>query len=159
MKKRRGLTRYFRKLEKHNDLEGFAALVSGKESWFDFGHTHYDWEGLGNNSWKRRKPHLDTLFRNFDLYPDRLKLIEKPFQLFIQLYDYESSDDAVFIHTENPNQDNFPYKTVLTDKCTLNNQQLIKYINQKEGFEKLFGIADNEGYCLLFKHGIGESLK
>ncbi|GGK89669.1 hypothetical protein ACD591_08045 [Rufibacter glacialis] len=159
MKKRRGLRIYFRRLEKHNDLEGFAALISGKESWFDFGHTHYDWEGLGINSWKKRKPHLDTLFRNFDLYPNRLKLIEKPFQLFIQLYDYDSSDDAIFIHTENPNQDNFPYKIDLMDKCTLKNQELIKYINQKGGFEKLFGIADNEGYCLLYKKGIGESLK
>jgi len=159
MRKRRGLKRYFRKLAGHNDLEKLIALTFEKESWFDLWHSHYDWEGLGNNSWKRRKPHLDTLFRNFDLYPDRLKTIEKPFHLFIHLNDFDSSDDAVFIHTENPNQSSFPYKADLTDKCTLTNKQLISYINQKKGFEKLFGIAENEGYCILYKKGVGEELK
>jgi len=159
MRKFRGKKRYYRELERHSDFSKLTAMTFNKDSWFDLWHTHYDWKGFGNKSWKKRKPHLDTLFRNFDLYPERLKSIEKHYQLFIQINDIDSSQDSVNIHTANPNRDNFPLKANLSRECKLTNQQLINYLDKKKGFEKLYGMNELEAYCILYRPGTGEKIE
>ena len=60
MKKQRGLKRYYRNLAIQNDFEKWEQFdfVKNSDNWFDLWHCHFDWKGLGNLSFKRRKPHI-----------------------------------------------------------------------------------------------------
>jgi hypothetical protein len=158
LKKRRGLKRYYRNLAIKNDFDKIAWLDLGNsESWFDTWHLHFDRRGYGNDSFKRRKPHLDKLFRHFDILIDRAKEIKTDFQLYSILLDFDSSSDALFLHAPTLNNSQFPFKVAdLQLTTTLRNEQLNSYINDLEGYEKLYGQA-NEGFCLLFKKSVGKS--
>lgn len=116
---------------------------------------HFDWEGYGNYSFKKRKPHLDKLFRHFDLLVDKTEKLKTDFQLYSILLDYDSYSDALFLHTPNPNNSQFPFKiSDLQLTTTLTNKQLNDYVNNLDGYEKLYGQA-GEAFCLLFKKNIG----
>src|ERR1700752_2124821 len=98
----RGLRRYYKNLATQIDSEKISRLnFSAQNTWFDNWHLHFDWKGVGNNSFKRRKPHLDKLFRHFDLLAEKTKLLKTDFQLYAVLLDFDSSNDALFLHTPN----------------------------------------------------------
>lgn len=78
--------------------------------WFDFFHTHLDFWGVGKNSLKIRREHIKA---HVALYNRTLKLLEgfeKPYQTWICIYEQDPALDAVYIHTPNPNDHNFPHK-------------------------------------------------
>lgn len=156
IKKQRGRRRYFRKLETSNDLDKIKSFEFEKpETWFDQWHLHFDWKGYGNNSFKIRKPHLDKLFRHFDLLAEKTKALKNDFQLYAILLDFDSAHDALFLHTSNPNNSQFPFEIPdLTPTSTLTNKPLNAYINALKGYERLYGNAD-EAFCLLFRKDIG----
>ena len=157
MKKQRGLKRYYRNLEIKNDFEKCEIFDFAKnpDNWFDHRHWHFDWKGFGNHSFKRRKPHLEKLFRHFEMLTEKTKFLETEFQLFILLLDFESSGDAIYLHTPNPNNSEFPIKwTDLSQTNTLTNAELRDYIEQLNGYEKLYGKAE-EAFCILYRKGIG----
>ena len=157
MKKLRGLRRYYKNLAIHNDFERMSFLDFQNEpnAWFDRWHWHFDWNGLGDNNFKKRKPHLDKLFRHFEMLVEKVKYLKIEFQLFVLILDNHSSGDAIFLHTPNPNDIEFPltWKNI-SEKCTLKNKNLIEYINQLNEYEKLYGIAD-EPFCILIKKNTG----
>ncbi|MFD2909009.1 hypothetical protein ACFSX9_09690 [Flavobacterium ardleyense] len=157
IKKHRGLKRYYRNLATENDLDKTTWLDFNKpDNWFDNCHLHFDWKGYGNNSFKRRKPHLDKLFRHFDLLADKTNKLKIEFQLYSILLDFNSYSDALFLHTPNPNNSQFPFKiSDLQLTTTLTNKQLNDYINNLDGYEKLYGQA-NEAFCLIFKKNLGQ---
>jgi hypothetical protein len=157
IKKHRGLKRYYKNLATENDLDNATWLdFDNSETWFDNWHLHFDWKGYGNDSFKRRKPHLDKLFRHFDLLEDKTKKLKTDFQLYSILLDFDSYSDALFLHTPNPNNSQFPLKiSDLQLTSTLTNQQLNEYIDNLVGYEKLYGQAD-EAFCLLFKKNVGQ---
>jgi hypothetical protein len=157
IKKHRGLKRYYRNLALKTDFDKIAWFNLGNsDAWFDKWHLHFDWKGYGNGSFKKRKPHLDKLFRHFDLLADRAKEIKIGFQLYSVLLDFDSSSDALYLHTPNPNNSQFPFKVAdLQLTTTLKNEQLNEYINNLEGYEKLYGQAA-EGFCLLLKKKVGQ---
>jgi hypothetical protein len=157
IKKHRGLKRYYRNLAIKNDFDKRSWLDLGNaRTWFDNWHLHFDWKGYGNDSFKRRKPHLDKLFRHFDILADRAKEIKTDFQLYSVLLDFDSSSDALYLHTPNPNNSQFPFKIAdLKSITTLKNEQLNEYITNLDGYEKLYGQA-YEGFCLLFKKNVGQ---
>lgn len=158
-KKHRGLKRYYKGLATRNNFDGAGSPdFANPDGWFDYWHEHFDNKGYGNTSFKRRAPHLDMLFRHFDILVQKTKNLDKPFQLYAILLDYDSYDDALFLHTPNPNNSQFPFQvTDLKPTTTLTNKPLNDYINQLTGYEKLYGQAD-EAFCLLFKRGVGEPL-
>jgi hypothetical protein len=158
MKKQRGLKRYYKNLATINDLDKATWLdFNNPETWLDNWHLHFDWKGYGNESFKRRKPHLDKLFRHFNLLVKKTKLLKKDFQLYSILHDFDSYSDALFLHTPNPNNSQFPFQTSdLQLTTTLTNKQLNNYINNLDGYEKLYGKGD-EAFCLLFKKNVGQS--
>lgn len=158
MRKHRGLKRYYKNLSIENDLDKATWLAfNNSETWFDNWHRHFDWKGYGNNSFKRRIPHLDKLFRHFDILVDRTKKLKTDFQLYIVLLDFNSSSDALFLQKPNPNNNQFPFKiSDLQFTTTLTNKQLDNYINNLDGYEKLYGKAD-EAFCLIFKKNVGQS--
>ena len=157
IKKHRGLKRYYRNLETENDLEKSKWLnFDDSETWFDNWHLHFDWKGYGNNNFKRRKPHLDKLFRHFDLLVDKTEKLKVEFQLYAVLLDFKSHSDALFLHTPNPNNSQFPFKVSdLHKTTTLKNKLLNEYIDNLNGCEKLYGKAD-EGFCLIFRKSVGK---
>jgi hypothetical protein len=82
IKKRRGLKRYYKNLAIENDFDkikwlDFSNPNTIKEDW----HLHLDWYGYGNNSFKRRKFHLDKLFRHFEILANRTKNWKSDFQV------------------------------------------------------------------------------
>lgn len=157
IKKHRGLKRYYKKLATENDLDKVTWLdFNNPDTWFDNWHLHFDRKGYGNESFKRRKPHLDKLFRHFDLLVDKTKQLKTDFQLYSIILDFGSYTDALFLHTPNPNNSQFPFKIVdLQMTTTLTNQELNEYINNQDSYEKLYGYAD-EAFCLLFKKNVGK---
>jgi hypothetical protein len=157
MKKHRGLKRYYRNLAFQNDFDKMTWLDFNKpDTWFDRWHLHFDWKGYGNNSFKRRKPHLDKLFRHFEILVDKTKLLKTDFQLYAIILDFDSYSDALFLHTPNSNGNAFPFKiSDLTSKSNLTNQQLDNYISDLKGYKILYGQA-GENFCLIYKENIGQ---
>ncbi|MBH8556608.1 hypothetical protein [Hymenobacter negativus] len=152
-KKHRGLKRYYRNLATASDFDKMPWLNAG--TWFDNWHHHFDWYGYGNSSFKRRKPHLDKLFRHFDMLIGKTQSLNPKFQLYAVLLDFDSASDALFLHSTNPNNSQFPFKVSdLQSVTTLKNNQLDNYINSLDGYEKLYGQA-GEAFCLIFKKGVG----
>ncbi len=157
IRKHRGLKQYYKNLATENDLDKATWLdFDNPETWFDNWHLHFDWKGYGNDSFKRRKPHLDKLFRHFDLLVDKTIQLKTDFQLYSMLLDFDSYSDALFLHTPNPNNSQFPFKIAdLQLTTTLTNKQLNDYINNLDGYEKLYGQAE-EAFCLIFKKNVGQ---
>ena len=79
-----------------------------KKQWCDLWHTHFDWDGEGNSSWVARRRYLTALFTA--LTRARLELAQwgRPYQLFAAVYPLSSGDDAIYVHTPNPNGTEFP---------------------------------------------------
>lgn len=156
MKKQRGLKKYYKRLKITNDLDKATWLYfDDSNAWFDNWHMHFDWKGFGNNSFKKRKPHLDKLFRHFGLLETQTKKLKKDFQLYAVILDYDSYYDALFLHTTNPNSDNFPFQyNNLVLESTITNKDLKYYLNGLKTFEKYYGTAE-ENFCVLFKTNIG----
>lgn len=160
-KKHRGLRRYYKKLSTENFLERMTWL-DFENTWLDNWKINFDNYAYGNNSFKRRKSHLDKLFRHFELFEEKVKYLKTEFQLYAIILDFDSYNDAIFLHTPNPNGTPFPipYKDLQKD-TTLKNSHLIDYLNELNGYEKLYGINQkyygkyNEAFCLLFKKNVG----
>ncbi len=156
MKRHRGLRRYYRNLSIQNDFKKLTWLdFENPNTWTNNWHIHFDFYGYGNNCFKRRKPHLDKLFRHFDLLVDLTKKGKSDFQLYTIILDFNSHNDALFLHTPNPNNSQFPFTIdSLKLDSTLQNKQLNDYIDNLSGYKKLYGKA-GEPFCLLYKKDIG----
>lgn len=109
MKKFRGKRRYFRNLQKEAATKHLR-LDFGKASWFDIWHSHLDILGHGNRSIKIRREHIKAHIALYESLLKRLGNFEKPFQSWIEIDDQDAGSDAVYIHSPNPNEDNFPLK-------------------------------------------------
>ena len=153
-KKPRGLSRYYKKLVLKNSDWSELNFTDADKAWFDLWHTHFDWDGYGNNNFKARKPHLDQLIKHFDSLAEKAKTLKKDFQIWALLHDYNSYNDALYLHTSNPNKSNFPVEiTGLSTTNTLKNTALKEYLKGLNGFEMLYG--QNERFCIIYKKDIG----
>ncbi len=159
MKRHRGQRRYYRNLIIQNDISKVIWLnFNDTNTWFDKWHLHFDKRGYGNNSFKRRKPHLDKLFRHFDLLVNQTKKLKTDFQLFVVIFDFSSYNDALYLHTPNPNSSPFPVETgAISSTTTLTNEALNNYIDKLNKYEVLY-IQVEEPYCLLYQKEVGHSL-
>lgn len=136
MKKFRGKRRYFHNLRKAELVEN-QGIDFGEDDWFDYWHTHLDWFGYGNTSLKMRKQHIQSFLKLMANLEVELEQRGKPYQLWLQLSTNDAGEDAVYIHTENPNADNFPY--IYTGPT--------KKIEQLPNF--LEGIIDEQAYEII----------
>jgi len=119
LKKFRGKKRYFRNLWRETKAELYN-LDFGKEGWFDLWHTHLDFYGVGNNSLKIKREHIKANIALLYSLLEELQTLEKPYQSWIEIVDEDASLDAIYIHTPNPNEDNFPLKIEkLNWNCTV----------------------------------------
>jgi hypothetical protein len=125
-----------------------------EETWFDCLHFHSDWESEGNSDWVKREIYLNDLFSFYLIIKERLLNLPKDFQLFIIIDENDSGQDAVYVHTKNPNSDNFPIKVSPSSNTELFDLQLKDFI---DGLEMELLIEDiNEGrQFYLFDPKIG----
>lgn len=157
IRKHRGLKRYYRNLQtKNDDLSGLN-FTDPDKAWFDLWHIHFDNWGFGNQSFKRRKPHLDKLFRHFDLLAEKAKSLKTDYQIWIMLLDFDSNYDALYLHTPNPNRSEFPYKIPeLSLKSNFKNKEVENYINGLSEYRVYYAEGrEGDSYCVLFKENIG----
>lgn len=119
MKKLRGKKRYFRNLWRELNIEQYD-LDFGQEGWFDTWHTHLDFYGFGNNSVRIRREHIKAHIVLYSRLLEKLQTFDKPYQAWVELVNEDAGYDAVYIHTPNPNDDNFPLKIQnLSWDCTV----------------------------------------
>ena len=79
-------------------------------------------------------------------------------QSLAKLLDRDSSSDALFLHTPNSNQNNFPLKTKgLSEESNLTNLELEKYVRNLNGYRIFYGQAE-ENFCVIFKDKVGIGL-
>lgn len=160
IRKHRGLRRYYRNLATKNEFANNAQSidVENPETWFNYWHRHFDNHGYGNSSFKRRKPHLDKLFRHFDILVDKTEKLKTDFQLYAIVLDYHSVSDALFFHAPNNDNSLFPFDVSnLVETSTLINKELDVYLDQLTDYKKLYGEAE-ENFCILYKDGVGVPL-
>ncbi len=131
MKKFRGKRRYFRQLQAEQHLSAHA-LDFSPDSWFDFWHVHLDFDGRGNDHLKIRKAHVRALFQLMNELDAALKEWGQPYQLWIELSRLDAGLDAVYIHTHNPNDDNFPFTNPTLTEPT---ERLPDYLQTIDGLE------------------------
>ena len=143
MKRHRGLRRYYRNLTIDNEFEKMRNIdFAHPDTWAYGWHLHFDRSGYGNNSFTKRKPHLDKLFRHFEILIEQVKTVTDGFQLYAIILDYDSSSDALFLHQPNSKGNLFPFKTSdLNPSSNLRNRLLNDYIQQLSGYKVLFGEA------------------
>lgn len=88
----------------------FEPRLPGPADWFDLWHTHVDWRGEGNSKPDVRRECLRVLF---DVWPQVEVLAAQrtgPWQSWVVINVADSGQDAVYLHTPNPQRDNFPYQ-------------------------------------------------
>lgn len=106
-RKLRGGRRYYARLRER------AATFSvdlGPASWYDLWHTHFDWRGHSHGSGRARRAHLDALFTAFRRVLVQAADSTIAVQVFVSIAsDRESEQDALYVHTPNPNGSPFPY--------------------------------------------------
>ena len=160
MKKKRGLSRYFKHLSKKN--------LSIPEVWIRDGFCSYDklWvDSIGFKGIKKRSPHIDCLVRSFNVVKDKMPSINPRYQIWIWLNETESSQDCIILHSPN-SISAFPHKYELYSlEPNFKNLDLVNFINQYPDFNKIFGsyfsendhgINIKENFCVMYKDGIGE---
>ncbi|MBD0296597.1 MAG: hypothetical protein ICV84_15595 [Flavisolibacter sp.] len=131
----------------------------GPNSWFDFWHTHVDWKGHGNDSWEARLPYLNELVRLFNELKSELKQYPKEYQLWMLIDEQDSGEDAVYIHSPNPNEENFPLvvENVVAQISDNNLKDFIESLKltvvQLDTMEgRMFYLFDNKAGIPLINH-------
>ena len=129
----------------------------GPKSWFDLWHTHVDWDGEGNTDWLVRKRNLHRLMELYTQYKQQLSAYPREYQIWISIDDVDSGQDAVYIHTKNPNADNFPYKALGNKVVRTRNVELKKFLETSD--YAVIRVDTNEGdVYFLFDRATGIQL-
>lgn len=106
MKKRtRDLKKHYRNIER--TLRDFNIDLS-EESWYRMWHIHLDWDGITSLSDKHRKIHILYYTKILNKINDQTRRNKRDFQTWIYLDGGDGTNDALYIHTRNP-EDDFPY--------------------------------------------------
>jgi hypothetical protein len=83
-------------------------LRMDKKQWCDLHHQHFDWDGKGDTGFAHRIRHLNALLRALRNVRNELRSYQQPYQLFAYVDLKSSADDALYVHTPNPNGTEFP---------------------------------------------------
>ena len=160
--KRRGLRRYYRNLRSQK-LPDFLDLSGSSQSWFDLYHLHIDNTGLGNISWKARKQHLEALFDLASKVEAALKQYPEEFQYWIEIDEKDSVEDAIYIHSQNPNGSTYPIHLNFEKDIEVGNPILLKYLMEKGYQVEKKLMIDSDGKTgltyFLYKDSIGARIK
>jgi len=96
---------YYRELTRKS--RNYAVRMD-KKQWCDLHHDHFDWDGKGNTDRTHHVRHLNALLRALRRARTELESYGHPYQLFAYVDLKNSADDALYVHTPNPNGTEFP---------------------------------------------------
>jgi hypothetical protein len=84
-------------------------LHIGEADWYDLWHTHLDvnW-GEGNKSKTRRRLCISAHMALHAKVITQINRLPRPWQCWVMIDTKDSFQDAVYLHTPNPNHNNFP---------------------------------------------------
>lgn len=100
------INRYWAKMEK----KGWDALGNlDPDEWFDLWHTHLDWDGKGNTRPENRNRCIELVYKMLEKAEELTKHRGREVQCFAILHP-NTMDNAVYIHSENPNGSVFPFQ-------------------------------------------------
>jgi hypothetical protein len=105
-RKLRGGRRYFRDLVLWPKR---IQLQFGGSSWYDLWHTHPDFHGWSTAGRGARHAHLAVLFQAFRRALAQAAMYDGPAQVFVAVNSKDSPGNALYVHTPNPNAQNFPH--------------------------------------------------
>jgi len=126
-----------------------------KNSWFDFWHIHIDWDGDGNKNWNLRETFLNKLLAEFENVKSELKNYPNEYQTWILIDENDSGEDGIYIHTKNPNAENFPLKVQANKNIKCLNQKLSDFMKRTD--LEIIGFKHEKGnyfYLTDKKYGI-----
>lgn len=87
-----------------------------RKRWCDLWHEHFDTNSRGDMSWRLRRLHISPLMQALGRAHHELQDQGRAHQVFAYVDGDESGQDALYVHTENPNGTPFP--------CELNGREL-----------------------------------
>ena len=76
----------------------------------NFWHEHFNCEERGSLNSRDRRQHLGAMFTAFEKVIEQLKNFKGKYQAWLLVSTLHPIHDVLFVHTPNPNHDNFPYK-------------------------------------------------
>lgn len=86
-------------------------------SWFDMWHTHLDWNGSSTDDVSARQSHFLQTIQTFDTFCGKMEQRGKPYQAWILVDLSDSSEDAIYIHSPDPQGDSpFPFRIPLVEQ-------------------------------------------
>lgn len=136
-------------------------ISTSKDNWFNLWHTHFDWDGEGNESWEIRLQYLKKLVNTYHQAKEQLKQFPKPYQIWMLIYEADSALDALYIHSSNPSSDNFPVKlkeiTKVLSKPYFENKELEEFIRGLH-LEVVQVFYNGKKQFYIFDKRIGEPL-
>lgn len=107
MKKLRGGKRYYGGLRK--TATAFSIDLEPPR-WYDLWHQHFDRCGYSRQSRRARVQHLNALFTAFRRALEQASGATTPVQIFVSIApESEAEQDALYVHTPNPNGTPFPH--------------------------------------------------
>jgi hypothetical protein len=72
------------------------------DDWFSFSHEHLDWNGIGDLGSKIRRRTIEAHCHLFRTYALAASKWSHPFQLWLSLGRKDAAQDAVYLHSPNP---------------------------------------------------------
>ena len=106
-KKLRGARRYFRKLPAWPES---VHVELGGSNWYDLWHQHPDFCGWSLRDGPARHAHLKVLFAAFHRVLREVEASPESGQVFVTVNTRDSPGDALYVHTPNPNAQNYPFQ-------------------------------------------------
>lgn len=85
------------------------SLELKSDSWFELMHWHPDIYGTGNSGADARSACLTIARQYLDKALAELSAWGSPSQCWFLSEEHDSGEDALYVHTPNPNRQNFPY--------------------------------------------------
>ena len=99
------IERYWTKMEEKAEV-AFSNIDVNE--WFDYWHTHPDWDGKGNSKPENRVRANQLTYSLLIKAEEMTKHRENEIQCWA-LIKNNTMDNSVYIHTENPNGTKFPF--------------------------------------------------
>ena len=114
--------------------ENINVIVQGmdfsgsKRSWFDLWDLHLEESEDNHLDSKSLESYLKELIDYYNFFRLKLKRFPKPFQLWIEIYEEEFSQNAIYIHSINPNNENFPIQYNSHKNIRLKNKNIESFM-------------------------------
>ena len=103
-----------------------------EKNWFDLYHQHIASLEFKPKNWESRKLCLDALFKLASEYEKQIVKLNRAYQFWILINDIDCHSDAVYVHTKNPNNSEFPWKVQNNLSLRSKNNKLEDYLLGKD---------------------------